>query len=497
MQKITLQFLVITLLVVAAGAPSGLSGQQLSIFNNTVANPFAVNPSQAGLGESQILFQHRSQWVGLQGAPEKSLLSSEWRIGKRKVAVGFSGEREQANVIANTNIYATIARHFPFRKEHQISFGIAPGIRYNSIDFARVNVQDANDVLIFEDRQNAVNFDARFGLTYRFKGLEVQASALQLFGNKAIYDNSFDQDHLEFRFVRHYVLTAGYQFEATPQIGLRPMIQLRGVEGFPVQPEAILRIDLKDRLWLAGHYRHQAAAAATVGIALNDKYVLGYSGEIATDRSAAYTGGTHEIMFGIRLGNVFKTESQQGDLVELQAGARSYEERLQYLQEANRKLNEEIEAQREQIDQLKQGGGEIDPAEVRRLVQTETKKAMEAYEKENPRTVVVAGVPSQEDGAPDSEVGEMEGIVSATQAYYVVIASVKTEKQARKAVKQAGKQFDLDAFIIFPPESKYYFIATGGYDEREAARMELKRVYTSGTDRKFNGKPWIVEPKKP
>lgn len=488
--------LLIALLWLGTGGFSGhLAGQQLSIFNNNIANPFSVNPSQAGLGDNQILFQHRSQWVGLQGAPEKTLLTSEWRIGKRKTAVGFSVEREQANVIANTSSYATVAKHFPLSANHQLSFGASAGVRYNSIDFNRVNVQDLNDELVFGSRQNSVNFDGRFGLTYRFKALELQAAGLQLFGNKATYDNSFDQDHLEYRFVRHYVFSAAYQLQAGKQIGVRPMVQFRGVEGFPIQPEAILRLDFKNQIWVAGHYRHQAAAAATVGVTLNDKYVLGYSGELSTNRLAGFNGGTHEIMFGIRLGNIFKTESQQKDLVQLQGDVRSYEERLQYLQEANRKLNAEIEAQREKIAELKNGGQELDYAEVRKLVQSETDRAIKEYEAKNPRTVVVESSETSSTGEQEGKNELPSGIVAADQPFYVVIASTKTEKKAEKAVRQALKQFELESFIIHPPSSPYFFVSTGGYNDRESARLELKRVYNSGTDKKFNGKPWIVEPK--
>lgn len=480
-----------TMLVLVAGV-CGLQGQQLTIFNNTVANPFAINPSQAGIGENQILFQHRKQWVGIQGAPEKSLLTSEWRLGQRKTAVGFSLSRDQSNVIANTSSYATVAQHYKLNEKHQLSFGASAGVRHNSIDFARVNVVDDADDLLFEDRQNTTNFDARFGLTYRFKELEIQATALQLFGNRAVYDNSFDQKHLEYLFVRHFVASAGYRLKLTKDIGMKPIVQLRGVQGFEFQPEAILRFDLKDNIWLAGHYRHKSSAAITGGIAINDKYVLGYSGEIATNRLAGYNGGTHEILFGIKLGGAFKNSDQGREITKLKKDAKTYEERLAYLQEANRKLKEEMETQRKQVKEAMEGNqsqqqqvAEVDYDEIRKIMREEAEKTLAEYEAKHPN----GGGSPKADLPSDSN--EEAGLRPATKQYYVVISSLKTENRAYRAVKKAKKNYNLDSFIIHPENSNFYFVTTGGFDDRESARQEMKRVYRFNTSKEFQGKPWI------
>lgn len=465
-----------------------LPAQQVSLFNNNIANPFSINPSQAGISGNKILFQHRKQWVGIQGAPEKTLVTSEWRLPKSKTALGFSLSRDQSNVIANTSSYATLARHFDLKKDHRLSFGASAGVRHNAIDFARVNVQDLDDDLLFDDRQNTTNFDARFGLTYGYKGLELQATALQLFGNRAIYDNSFDEKHLEYTFVRHFVASVGYRVQVAEHIGIKPIVQLRGIQGFAFQPEAILRMDYKDRIWAAGHYRHQSSVAVTMGLALNDRYLMGYSGEVSTNRLAGYNGGTHEIMFGIKLGGAFKNDANERNIETLQRSTRTYEERLQYLQEANRKLEAELAAQREKMAQVKAENPELDYAEVRKLVREETAKQMEAYEASRPAVVVAP---------PEVRVELEEGLRAADQPFYVVISSMKTLNRARRAVKKADKNYGLKSFVVHPETSNFYFVTTGGFDDREAARGEMKRVYKFNTTKEFQGKPWVYENKVP
>lgn len=469
-----------------------MQGQQVTIFNNNIINPFSVNPSQAGIGESQILFQHRKQWVGIQGAPEKSLFTSEWRLGKSKTAVGFSVSRDQANVIVNTGSYATVAQHFALRPDHQLSFGASAGVRHNSIDFARLNAHDDGDNLIFNDRQNTTNFDARFGVTYQFKELEVQASALQLFGNKAVYDNSFDQDHLEYRFVRHFVASAGYRFKIAETVGMKPMVQLRGIQGFAFQPEAIMRFDFKNQIWVAGHYRHKSSAAVTGGVAISDKYILGYSGEIATNSLAGYNGGTHEIMFGIKLGSAFKNSGKNKDVAQLKKDAKSYNERLEYLQEANRKLKEEMEAQRKKLADAKSGSPELDYTEIRKMMRDEANKALEEYEANHPPVVVASPDVTGEKDSPQDNTSE-EGVRKMEHDFYVVISSVKTLNQANRTVKKARKKYDLESYVIRPATGIYYYVVTAGFNNREETRTEMIRVYKANTEKEFNGKPWVLE----
>lgn len=486
----TKKFAVIGAVLVLCGLSS--RAQQIPMFNNNIVNPFSMNPSQAGVGESQILFQHRQQWIGIQGAPESTLLTSEWRLGKSKTAVGFSLSRDRANVIANTSSYATVARHFTLKEKHQLSFGASAGVRHNSIDFARVDAHDAGDNLLFDDRQSSTNFDARFGLSYRFKGLEVQGAALQLFGNRATYNNSFDQNHLEYQFVRHFFVSAAYRFEVAKTVGMTPMIQLRGMQGFAFQPEGIVRFDFKKNLWLAGHYRHGRSVAVTGGVAIQDKYVFGYSGEVATTSLAGYNGGTHEIIFGIKLGSAFKNHGQKREIDGLKKSVKTYDERLQYLQEANRKLEAEIASQRKKMESVKQQNPEMDYAEVRRLIEAETDKKIKEYEANRPKIDASAvDVPSPE--FENNTGGSEDGVRGIDQPYYVIIATVKTLNRAKRTAKRARKNYNLESFVIHPFGGQFYFVTTSGFDDRPAAVEELKRVFKAGTTREFNGKPWILE----
>ena len=73
------------LLILALGTTS-LSAQQDPQYTQYMYNTVAINPAYAGnRGVTSIVGLHRSQWVGLDGAPRTQSLSIHSPIGEGKV----------------------------------------------------------------------------------------------------------------------------------------------------------------------------------------------------------------------------------------------------------------------------------------------------------------------------------------------------------------------------------------------------------------------------
>src|SRR5690606_20089083 len=77
-------WIVVTLLGTLVG-----SAQQDPQYTQYMFNPMAVNPAYAGSqGEFTALLMHRSQWVGVGGAPSTQVLAVDASFGKK---VGLGG----------------------------------------------------------------------------------------------------------------------------------------------------------------------------------------------------------------------------------------------------------------------------------------------------------------------------------------------------------------------------------------------------------------------
>ena len=332
-----------------------LQAQQVGFFNNNIINPFATNPAVAGLDGSKIFLQQRNQWVGVQGAPIFSQLTAEWRLGESKSAIGLNVSHNTASILSNTSTYVNYAHHFQLSDNQYLSMGLAIGIRNNTILFDQVYTLDSDDPLVFDYNQTGTSFDASFGMNYRFKALEIQFASLQLLANKTVFSSSYEQKELEYNFVRHFFASVGYKFTAGENFNITPILQARNVQGQNLQPEAIVKFDYKDFIWTAVHYNYQRSYALTVGVAVSDMFVIGYSAEFSSNEFQGYSNGTHEIVFGIKFGSSFQTNINKKKIEKLQKTTRGYDERIEYLKRENERLRIEMKEQQKVVEEIKEG----------------------------------------------------------------------------------------------------------------------------------------------
>lgn len=363
----------LTFLILLINSFGTIFSQQVSLLNNNIVNTYSINPSRAGLTDNQLFFQHRKELVGIDGAPEFTLLTAEFRLAESNSAIGFQFSHDQANVIKNSSGYMTYAHHLNLKQDQKLSFGLSLGVRNNSIAFDRVVVEEQGDEILFDYNQNGTNFDANFGLTYQYKNLEVQATALQLFANKATYFNTYEQKELNYRFIRHFVASVGYQFRENKKLKVKPIIQVRGVQGLSFLPEGILRLDYNNMFWLAGHYRNNATWAATAGMLISERFTVGYSAEFSTNKIGGYNGGTHEIIFGVKLSAPNKSSFSPNKIQNIEQKNKSYEERLMFLDQENKKLEDELEQQRKKIKEIEESSKKLDYNEIKKLIEESNK----------------------------------------------------------------------------------------------------------------------------
>ena len=88
-------------------------GQQDPQYSLYMFNPFGINPAYAGSREvlSAVLV-HRSQWIGLEGAPETQVLAINTPLKNKKMGVGFQVVNDKIGPknTLNISIYEKLCR---------------------------------------------------------------------------------------------------------------------------------------------------------------------------------------------------------------------------------------------------------------------------------------------------------------------------------------------------------------------------------------------------
>ena len=114
-----------------------IRGQQDAQYTQYMYNTVAVNPAYAGSrGVLSIAALHRSQWVGLDGAPTTQTLNINSPISDR-VGLGLSIVNDEIGNGTNQDTYfdAVFSYTVPTSEEGKLSFGLKAGSHFLNIDF--------------------------------------------------------------------------------------------------------------------------------------------------------------------------------------------------------------------------------------------------------------------------------------------------------------------------------------------------------------------------
>lgn len=131
---------IIILLVLITCSVWGLKAQQDAQYTQYMYNTIAVNPAYAGSrGVLSMNALHRSQWVGLDGAPTTQTINFNTPVGNR-VGVGLSIVNDRIGNGTNQDTYfdAVFSYTIPTSETGKLSFGVKAGGHALNIDFSRL-----------------------------------------------------------------------------------------------------------------------------------------------------------------------------------------------------------------------------------------------------------------------------------------------------------------------------------------------------------------------
>jgi len=261
-------------------------------FSNYMYNLQQINPAYVGtLENSNITGMFRSQWTGINGAPESQWLSYGTPLSNNRMGLGLNLVNDKIGPASYKSFAVVYAYNVSLNENTTLSLGINGGGALLDIDFTMGNFQNPGDLA----QNNLSNeFYAKVGA-----GLMISSNNWY-FG--ASVPNFFKQDFYD-EDVRNviadkiqYNLLAGYQFDLNRTLTFRPSVLANIVQGNPVTLNANANFLLFERLSLGLGYRYDEAMIGTAGFQILEGLFLGYSYDFATNDFAEYHNGSHEII---------------------------------------------------------------------------------------------------------------------------------------------------------------------------------------------------------
>ena len=294
------------LLALLALVSFSAQAQQNSQFTQYMYNTIQVNPAYAGSrGAMSVFGLHRTQWVGLDGAPTTNAISIHTPFQDSRLGLGVSFINDRLGVVEENTI-SIDASYTVDLNDHgsKLSFGLKGTANLLNVDFNRLNKYNPNDPMLATNVENEFTPNIGAGIYWHtdksYLGLSVPN-----FLESERYENGTLYSGMNQRM--HFYLIGGHVFEINPVLKFKPAFLLKAVEGAPLQADISANFMFQDRFTLGGAYRWDAAWSAMAGFQITDGLMIGYSYDAETTKLAYYNSGSHEVFLRFEL---FKKSSR-------------------------------------------------------------------------------------------------------------------------------------------------------------------------------------------
>lgn len=317
------------------------TAQQRPQYTQYIFNNFILNPAISGIENYiDVKVGYRSQWQGLEGAPETSYISIHAPLGKNFLygtstsvpqsggtnpnsrsylqsymasephhGIGFHAVSDKAGPISRTDVNATYAYHLGISANVNFSVGVAAGISKIYLDRSKITLENPIDQAIGTGDYDQLKPDLSAGVWLYGPRYFAGVAAQQLLSSPIGFsdDASYDQG----RKVPHMFITAGYKVYLGDDFAAMPSALVKIVSPVPASIDVNLKLAFKDKFWMGASYRKDDAFSAIAGFNVGSFMNLGYSYDFTTSNLNSVSNGSHEIVLGVFLNNRYKVSCPQ------------------------------------------------------------------------------------------------------------------------------------------------------------------------------------------
>lgn len=256
-----------------------------------------INPAYAGASEmTDIGLNIRSQWAGVQGAPETQSFIFGTSVGKN-VGIGLSVVNDKTFIENQTSLALDFSYKLKINENSNLFFGIKGG--FASYD---ANTEGLLTYGIQQD-MSLMNIDGRFnpnvgaGLYLKNDNYFISFSVPKILTPDRLEQNE-GLARLGIDKV-HYYLSGGHDISFSDSVILKPSVLLRYVDASPISLDLTTLIEFNNRFDIGAAYRLDESISGLF-IFKTGWVDIGYAYEVALENPIRNSdNGTHEIMMSL------------------------------------------------------------------------------------------------------------------------------------------------------------------------------------------------------
>ncbi|MES1181723.1 MAG: type IX secretion system membrane protein PorP/SprF [Flavobacterium sp.] len=265
--------------------------QQDSQFTSYMYNTININSAYAGNREVLSVFGlHRTQWVGMEGAPVTNAFSLNTPIENTNLGVGLSFINDKIGASDENTISADVSYGIQTGENYRLSFGLKASANILNVDYTKLSIYDNSDTK-FQNIDSNFSPNLGAGVYFNSDKMYLGFSVPNLFNSRHFDDNISTTVNQKL----HYYFIGGYVFDLGPNVKFKPAFLSKAVQGAPLQLDVSGNFLFNEKFTLGAAWRWNAAASVLAGFQVTKGLLIGYSYDMDTSQLVHYNSGSHEI----------------------------------------------------------------------------------------------------------------------------------------------------------------------------------------------------------
>ena len=263
--------------------------QQDPQYTHYMFNTLSVNPAYAGQRETlSVVGLHRSQWVGINGAPQTQSLSIHSPLRNERIGLGLNIVNDALGPASESFVDANFSYTIPLNADDlKLSFGAKGGFHMLDTDWSKGRFRDTDPA--FENDLNLISPMVGAGLYMHTRKWYLGLAVPNFIETKHYddYEESVATERM------HFYLIGGYVFNISETTEVKPAFLLKGVSGAPIIADVSANFWFQKKVTLGLAWRWDDSVSALAGFQITPGMFVGYSYDMTTTGLSNY--GSHEL----------------------------------------------------------------------------------------------------------------------------------------------------------------------------------------------------------
>lgn len=274
------------------------NAQQDPGYTQYMYNPMTVNSAYAGsTGNLEAVLIHRSQWVGIEGAPSTQAFAIHSPLRNDRIGLGFSAVNDNLGPSNEIYLDGNFSYTLPLSYDVKLALGVKAGARVLNVDWSKGRFYDGTDVLLNTNIDNKITPSVGAG-AYLYSENWYFGASVPSFIKGDYYDDIQQSVNIE---RLHYYIMGGYVFDFSDNFKFKPAFLARGVNGAPISVDVSANFLIQEKFTLGAGYRWDDSVSALAGLQISKDLFIGYSYDYTTTDLNKYNDGSHEIVLRFQL----------------------------------------------------------------------------------------------------------------------------------------------------------------------------------------------------